>query len=117
VMSPAGGVSKPGPRLALPGQPGYVRAVQSADGYRRQVGALLGTRQRRLLLLDGLALCALAESPLAGIESEALAIAPLVVASLAALHVAAAVSGRRRRRVDAALAAAEPGAAPGTLPL
>ena len=116
-MSPAGGVPKPGRRLALPGQPGYVRAVQSADGYRRQVGALLGTRQRRLLLLDGLALCALAESPLAGIESEALAVAPLVVASLAALHVAAAVSGRRRRRVDAALAAAEPGAAPGTLPL
>jgi hypothetical protein len=90
--------------------------VQRADGYRRRVGEVLGTRQRRLLLLDGLAVCLLAESPLAGIESEALAAAPLVVASLAALHLAAAVSSRRRR-IDAALAADAGEQSPGPLPL
>jgi putative Ca2+/H+ antiporter (TMEM165/GDT1 family) len=72
--------------------------VQRADGYRRRVGQLLATRQRRLLLLDGLAICALAEAPLAGIESEALAAAPLVIVSLASLHLAAAVATRMRAR-------------------
>jgi hypothetical protein len=71
--------------------------VQRAEGYRRRVGQLLATRQRRLLLLDGLAVCALAEAPLAGIESEALAAAPLMIASLASLHLAAAVGARLRR--------------------
>jgi hypothetical protein len=60
---------------------------------------LLRTRQRRLLLLDGLAACALAESPLAGVESEALAAAPLVIASLASLHMAAAVGSRLRQHL------------------
>jgi hypothetical protein len=68
--------------------------VQRADGYRRRVGQLLATRQRRLLLLDGLAICALAEAPLAGIESAA----PLVIVSLASLHLAAAVATRMRAR-------------------
>jgi hypothetical protein len=71
--------------------------VQAADGYRTRTSALLRTRQRRLLLLDGLAVCALAEAPLAGISSHALAAAPLVVASLALLHVATAASARLRR--------------------
>jgi len=55
------------------------------------------TPQRRLLLLDGFAACALLEAPLAGISSEAVAIAPLLVVSLAALHLVAAVRGRRAR--------------------
>jgi len=88
--------------------------VQRANGYRAQVGALLRTRQRRLLLLDGLALCVLVEAPFTGVGSEALAAAPLVIASLAALHLAAAVGTRlRRRRVDA-LVASVSGGQPGS---
>jgi carbon starvation protein CstA len=79
--------------------------VQRANGYRAQVGRLLGTRQRRLLLLDALALCVLVEAPFTGVGSEALAAAPLVIASLAALHLAAAVGSRlRRRRTDTLVA-------------
>jgi hypothetical protein len=71
--------------------------VQSADGYRTRVSALLRTRQRRLLLLDGLVACAIAEAPLAGITSQALAAAPLLLASLAVLHLAAAARARLLR--------------------
>jgi hypothetical protein len=70
--------------------------VQAANGYRARVGVLLASRQRRLLLLDGLVVCALVEAPLAGITSEALAAAPLLAASLAVLHLAAAASTRLR---------------------
>jgi hypothetical protein len=88
--------------------------VQRANGYRRRVGELLGTRQRRLLLLDGLAVCVLVEAPFTGVGSEALAAAPLVVASLAALHLTAAAGSRlRRRRVDA-LVASVSGGQPGS---
>jgi len=54
--------------------------------------------QRRLLALDGFFAMALLEAPLVGISSEAVAVAPLLIASLAGLHLAAAVSGRRRQR-------------------
>ncbi len=84
--------------------------MQRARGYRRQVGELLRSRQRRLLLLDGLAVCVLAEAPFTGLGSEALAAAPLVIASLASLHVAAAVGSRlRRRRADALVASVSAG--------
>jgi hypothetical protein len=63
-----------------------------------RVADLLATRQRRLLLLDGFFAMALVEAPLVGISSEAVALAPLLIASLAGLHLAAAVSGRRRQR-------------------
>ena len=53
------------------------------------------TRQRRLLVLDGIFAMALLEAPLAGISSEAVAVAPLLIVSLAALHLVAAVRGRR----------------------
>jgi hypothetical protein len=59
---------------------------------------LVATPQRRLLLLDGFAACALLEAPLAGISSEAVAIAPLLVVSLAALHAVTALTARRGRR-------------------
>jgi hypothetical protein len=67
---------------------------------RRQVRIteVVATRQRRLLLLDGFFACALLEAPLVGIASEAVAIAPLLVVSLACLHLLAAVGGRRDRR-------------------
>ncbi len=85
--------------------------MQRAHGYRGRVGELLGSRQRRLLLLDALALCVLAEAPFTGIGGEALAAAPLVLASLAALHLAAAVGTRlRRRRVNALVASVSAGA-------
>lgn len=76
---------------------GYVRVVQRAGTYRTRMGELLVTRQRRLLLVDGLVLCAIAEAPLAGITSQALAAAPLLVASLVVLHLAAAATTRLRR--------------------
>jgi hypothetical protein len=53
------------------------------------------TRQRRLLLIDGAFALALLEAPLAGISSEAVAIAPLLIVSLAALHLMAALRGSR----------------------
>lgn len=88
--------------------------MQRAHGYRRQVGELLRSRQRRLLLLDALAVLALLEAPFTGLGSEALAAAPLVIASLAALHLAAAVGSRlRRRRVDA-LVSSVSGGQPGS---
>jgi hypothetical protein len=79
---------------------GYVRVVQAANGYRRRIGELLGTRQRRLLLLDGLVVCAIVEAPLAGITSQALAAAPLLAASLAALHLLAVAGARLRASGD-----------------
>ena len=68
--------------------------VQAANGYRARVGEILGTRQRRLLLLDGLVVCAIVEAPLAGITSQALAAAPLLAASLVVLHLLAAARTR-----------------------
>ena len=44
----------------------------------------------------GLVVCAIIEAPIAGITSQALAVAPLLVASLAVLHLAAAASARLR---------------------
>lgn len=70
--------------------------VQAANGYRARIGELLATRQRRLLLLDGLVVCAIVEAPLAGITSQALAAAPLLAASLAVLHLVAAAGNRLR---------------------
>lgn len=85
--------------------------MQRAHGYRTRIGELLGSRQRRLLLLDGLALCVLAEAPVTGIGGEALAAAPLVIASLVAPHLAAAFGTRlRRRRVNALVASVSTGA-------
>jgi len=75
--------------------PGYGRAMSSRQQAR--VADLVATRQRRLLLLDGFVAMALLEAPLAGISSEAVALAPLLVASLAGLHLAAAVGARRSR--------------------
>jgi len=62
-----------------------------------RIADAVATPQRRLLLLDGFAACALLEAPLAGISSEAVAIAPLLVVSLGALHLVAALRGRRGR--------------------
>ena len=68
--------------------------VQAANGYRARVGEILGTRQRRLLLLDGLVVCAIVEAPLVGITGEALAAAPLLATSLVVLHLLAAARTR-----------------------
>lgn len=88
--------------------------MQRVQSYRRQVAELFRSRQRRLLLLDALALFVLLEAPFTGVGSEALAAAPLVIASLAVLHLAAAVGSRlRRRRVDA-LVASVSGGQPGS---
>jgi hypothetical protein len=76
---------------------GYGRAVSTRARQPVRIADAVATPQRRLLLVDGFAACALLEAPLAGISSEAVAIAPLVVVSLAALHLVAAVRGRRRR--------------------
>ena len=62
-----------------------------------RIADVVATRQRRLLLLDGFVAMALLEAPLAGISSAAVAVAPLLAASLAGLHVVAAVSARRGR--------------------
>ena len=67
---------------------------------RRQpvrLGDVVATRQRRLLLLDGLLAMALLEAPIVGISSEAIAVAPLLVASLAGLHLVAGLGARRGR--------------------
>jgi hypothetical protein len=82
--------------VALAARPGYVRVVQAANGYRTRIGELLATRQRRLLLLDGLVVCAIVEAPIAGIASQMLAAAPLLLASLVVLHLVAAASTRLR---------------------
>jgi hypothetical protein len=60
-----------------------------------RIADLVATRQRRLLLLDGFFAMALLEAPLAGMSNEAVAVAPLLAASLASLHLVAAVSARR----------------------
>jgi len=44
------------------------------------------------------ALVATTAAPLAGISSEAVAVAPLLIVSLAALHAVTAISARRGRR-------------------
>jgi hypothetical protein len=63
-----------------------------------RVADVVATRQRRLLVLDAFVALALLEAPLAGISSEAVAVAPVLVVSLAGLHLAAAVGARRGRR-------------------
>src|SRR6185436_6640593 len=75
--------------------PGYGHAVSSRPRQPVRFAEAFATRQRRLLVLDGIFAMALLEAPLAGISSEAVAIAPLLVVSLAALHALAAVRGRR----------------------
>ena len=76
---------------------GYGRAVRTRPRQPVRIADVVATRQRRLLLLDGFVAMALLEAPLAGISSEAVALAPLLAASLAGLHVVAAVSARRGR--------------------
>lgn len=66
-------------------------------GYSAAFGRLTATRQRRLLLVDGLVACALLEAPIAGLAGEALAAAPLLTAGMVTLHVAAALRPGRTR--------------------
>ena len=78
--------------------PGYGRGVSARSRQPVRFAEAFATRQRRLLVLDGIFAMALREAPLAGISSEAVAVAPLLIVSLAALHAVTAVSARRGRR-------------------
>ena len=77
---------------------GYGRAVSARPRQQVRIAEAFATRQRRLLVLDGIFAMALLEAPLAGISSEAVAVAPLLIVSLAALHAVTAISARRGRR-------------------
>jgi hypothetical protein len=98
LRSPVEGTCSAKVRWREVARSGYGRRVSARPRQQVSVADLVATRQRRLLVLDGFFAMALLEAPLVGISSEAVALAPLLIASLAGLHLAAAVSGRRRQR-------------------